>query len=126
MSPYVLQNARDRCYENYDRVVSSTEVSPTELLLELDDGTVLIYDDIYNDLYAVDFTTRDGWLREFGRRVRHYATLRGIRQGDLARIIGVTQPLISKYMQGKMMPSAKQAYKLSVALGCTLDYLIGF
>ena len=126
MNPYLIRNARDRCYGDYDRVVTSIEVSPTELLLEFDDGRVLIYDDIYNNLYPVDFDSREGWLREFGRRVHHYAALRGIRQGDLAQMVGVSQPLVSKYMQGKMMPSARQAYKLSVALGCTLDYLIGF
>jgi transcriptional regulator with XRE-family HTH domain len=45
-------------------------------------------------------------------------------QGTLARQTGIAQPRISKILTGQGEPYARELYKLSRAVGVSLDYLL--
>jgi putative transcriptional regulator len=60
---------------------------------------------------------------EFKNRIREIRKQRGLRQVDLARIVGVFQSEISEIECGKRKPSIYLAKKIAKALGVSLDDL---
>lgn len=47
----------------------------------------------------------------------------GIKQVDLAKILGVGQPSLCAWEAGKTLPTADKLPALAKALGCTIDDL---
>lgn len=47
----------------------------------------------------------------------------GIKQVDLARILGIGQPSLCAWETGKTQPTADKLPALAKALGCTIDDL---
>jgi putative transcriptional regulator len=60
---------------------------------------------------------------EFKNRIREVRKQRGLRQIDLARIVGVFQSEISEIERGKRKPSIYLAKKIAKALKVSLDDL---
>jgi putative transcriptional regulator len=60
---------------------------------------------------------------EFKNRIRKNRKQRGLRQVDLAKIIGVFRSEISEIEYGKRMPSIYLAKRIAKALKISLDYL---
>lgn len=50
---------------------------------------------------------------------------KGLSQGDLTDLSGVSREMISKYERGEALPSLDAAKKLADALGVSLDFLVG-
>lgn len=48
-----------------------------------------------------------------------------LKQGDVARSIGILQQLYYKYESGNVTPSANVIYKLATAYNVSADYLLG-
>lgn len=46
-------------------------------------------------------------------------------QAQLAKIVGASREIISKYEKDGVMPSIEMAKKIADAFGVTLDYLVG-
>lgn len=61
----------------------------------------------------------------FNIRLGEILTERNLKQADLCRMTGISTALMSKYMTGKASPSLDNAQSIAVALGITLDYLVG-
>jgi len=62
----------------------------------------------------------------FSERLKLQRVLAGFpRQQDLAEAVGMTVTAISNYETGKRVPSIDTVWALSVALNCTIDYLVG-
>jgi putative transcriptional regulator len=60
---------------------------------------------------------------EFKNRIREVRKQKGLRQIDLAKMIGVFQSEISEIECGKRMPSVYLAKKIAKALGVGVDDL---
>lgn len=60
-----------------------------------------------------------------GRRFAAVRTLRGLRQADLAELIGVNMYTVSKWERGVQLPDADLIAELCTALDCSADYLLG-
>lgn len=58
-------------------------------------------------------------------RIAEIRRTRGLMQAELAKQLGVTPQAISCYEQGKKEPRLKTLIKLSKALDCSLDELLG-
>lgn len=56
------------------------------------------------------------------KRLREAA---GLRQYELANLMGVKQASVSAWESGKAMPSAENLLKLADILDCTVDALLG-
>jgi len=60
-----------------------------------------------------------------GQRVALARRRRGLKQGQLAEILGLAGPAgISNYEKGRNLPPGEKMEQLSVALGVTLDWLL--
>lgn len=49
--------------------------------------------------------------------------VRGLRQADLVRATGISEVTISRYVNGKRVPTMSNAQKIAEALGVSVDYL---
>ena len=63
-------------------------------------------------------------LKIFSKNLKRLMEEENIHQDDLADEIGVTQPMISRYVKGQSMPSFITIVKMSEALFCSLDDFI--
>jgi predicted XRE-type DNA-binding protein len=114
MFPYIAEHVR--CY---------TPQGDFELLIHLDDGSSILYDDIYKSFRGLpansDDMTRDECKREYGMRLTTIMDRRGISQSVLSEMTGIPQSIISSYVTGRNCPSFYQADKIAKALGCSTD-----
>lgn len=70
--------------------------------------------------------TEPEWLEEFGKSLAYSIMNAGTTQRELAKVTGLTEGTISKYVTGRQMPSARAIINISYALDCTTDSLIDF
>lgn len=61
----------------------------------------------------------------FSTRIQILMSDSGIKQSELSRITGIDQSTLSLVCNRKMKPSVKIIARLSIALGCSADYLLG-
>lgn len=66
------------------------------------------------------------WMRTFGDNLRDIMAENGYSQSELADEIGVTQPTISKYLRGELMPSAKALNNLAHVLDVDIFDILYF
>ena len=102
------------------------ESSTYELSVELDDGTIAIFD--YTNktirwLSKDDYTTEQGCKYEFGRRLKRLMFIKGVTQTELADMTGISQTLLSGYITGRVSPSFLKVDKICRALDCSMDEL---
>lgn len=99
----------------------------TDTLITMGDGTKLIYDDIAQTIRRLPENSNEmsdyQISHEFGVRLRRIMSRRQIRQSDLAEKLGVTQGLISQYINGYSTPSFRTVDKMAKALGCSMEDL---
>lgn len=50
---------------------------------------------------------------------------KGWSQTELAKVVGCSREIISKYEKDNVMPSIEMAKKIADAFGVSLDYLVG-
>lgn len=62
-------------------------------------------------------------LREFGERLRHIMFVKRVSQVELARRTGISNALLSDYVNCKHKPSFANACKICDALDCSMDDL---
>ncbi len=99
-----------------------------ELVVKLDNGTILQYD-IYNETLRelrpdnYEWPERE-YRREFGRRLSRVMLHKRVTQIELSQRTGIAQTTISKYITGKATPSSYNFRKIIKALNCSVDYLM--
>lgn len=57
-------------------------------------------------------------------RLREYMEERGLTQGELAKLLDVSQPTVSDWINGHMAPSASRLLKISKKTGLSVDELL--
>lgn len=72
---------------------------------------------IYSDLEYQQMT--------FGERIVLLRKQMKWSQGDLAKKIGTSAPIVGRYERGEIKPSIEVAVRIADALEVTLDYLLG-
>lgn len=60
-----------------------------------------------------------------GKRILDALDARKMTQRELANKTGITEATISRYAQSKRTPKGPEIAKISKALGCTTDFLLG-
>ena len=66
------------------------------------------------------------WIETFAGNLTEIIKESGYSQREIADMTGIMQSTISKYMNGKMMPSVKNIVNLSYALNCDIRELCDF
>lgn len=65
-------------------------------------------------------------MKEFELKLKDVRTNKGLKQSELAEIIGSNQRMISKYELGLAVPSLERLVELAQVLDVTLDDLVEF
>ena len=73
-------------------------------------------------IYRIDGESE--WALEFGKKLKHMIDVKKISQAYIAKALGVSRQIFSKYVHGKALPSVYKAQKIANILGCELDDLL--
>jgi DNA-binding Xre family transcriptional regulator len=125
----------DRVFDNFERFFPSIarlalncrQIDLSSIMVDLEDGDRVMYDDVEKTIRTLpkdpNSLSKDQCSYEFGLRLRRVMTMKGITQEELAERTGLTQTMISLYINGKNNPSFYAVDKIAKALGCSLDDL---
>lgn len=64
-------------------------------------------------------------MKEMGDRILNSLQKKGMTQRELARRVGVTEAVMSRYISGDREPKPEMLANIATALGVTSDYLLG-
>ena len=103
-------------------------ISKDDVLIIFTDNKKYIYDTLtgmsryirYND---IEDMTNDDWVREFKDRLNIMLARSYMNQSEFAKKLGTTQPMVSRYISGRDMPSTYIINKIINVLDCELDDL---
>lgn len=108
-----------------EQAVGYFENGSFELLIELNNGSVVSYDEIEHSIRYLpqdsNNLTEAECKNEFGIRLNRIMRRKGITQFELSEMTGITQPAISNYMTGKTTPSFYNVDKIAKALDCSIE-----
>ena len=114
-----------------DKVVRWNSSDVGEIVVELDDGSVVQYDKIIKtwrfarnlqelkDLRTP--TNEDEWKQEFSRRLYRKMRSKGYSQDDLSWDSDISPASITKYVNGAAIPSTYNMVKMAKALHFTVE-----
>lgn len=112
--PTIAESMRD-CHEG----------GPFELIVTCDDGTKILYNDMYGTIRRLpassDSLDEDDFKREFAYRLRDLMLIKNVTQKELSERTGINTNNISRYVNGKNVPSFYAVDRIAKALGCSTD-----
>lgn len=109
---------------NEQDIVSYKAISSYDLLVEFKNGERILYDTFANAQRYIEYNkelTDEEELYEFKIRLRKIMKHKFIGQTELAKRVGISQAMISKYMKGDSIPNAIMLKKLARALDCSVE-----
>ena len=65
-------------------------------------------------------------LHDFGRNLKDLLNDSRISQKELSELTGISEPTISRYIAGNMMPTLKNIVSIMEALDCDYEDLIDY
>lgn len=111
----------------YSRMVSYEMPDKFSLIVNLNDGRKLLYDDLTDSTRYLnldpDSMTEEEIMNEFRYRLRHAMSIRGFNQIKLSEETGISVSMISRYLTGDNIPSILKVIQIARALKCSLDEL---
>ena len=113
----------------YDRGVDWWKSGPYHITILLDDNSRVEFDSSDNTIRWVQKIDRsvdsDILRKEIGRNIRKFIVYRGMRQQDVSEKVGITEAMLSRYINGTSMPSIDKLHNIANVLGCHVDDLLG-
>ena len=113
----------------YDRGVDWWKSGPYHITILLDDNSRVEFDSSDNTIRWVQKIDRsvdsDILRKEIGRNIRKFIVYRGMRQQDVSEKVGITEAMLSRYINGTSMPSIDKLHNIAKVLGCHVDDLLG-
>jgi len=135
-----MRDIEKRWYEMYEdfkmiypllekRVVSWIPGGRREILVKLDDGTRIAYDDFrqcVRNVGNLDDISQEAWRYHFSRKLEELMWENGMNQTELAKRLGISSVMVSRYMTRKSSPTVEVLLKLSSVFGTTVGELTQF
>lgn len=120
---YVLNN---NPYINEEDINNFVALNSHDLQITFKNGITEIYDTFANTCKRVlnleDSNKTDKILKNnFKRTLQIKMSAKWIDQDELARRIGTSQQMVSKYLTGKSVPGYLMLHKIANALDCNID-----
>lgn len=113
----------------YSRGTDWWKSGPYHITVLLNDSSRVEFDASDNTIRWVKVIDRtidnDILRREIGRNIRKFITYRGLRQQDVSEKAGITQAMMSRYINGTSMPGIDKLHNIASVLGCQIDDLLG-
>ena len=110
-----------------DHVIGYSMDDAGFLNVELDNGTVDVYDDSTQSSRCLPLNsedlTREQFLTEFVIRTKRIMLRRGYTQRKLSELIGISENTFSGYMSGRREPSLYVVDRIATILNCSVDSL---
>ena len=112
-------------------IVNVKKVSDSEFIFDLSMGIRYLYD-IVGDTATIirrsdaDYVTDEMWKKEFSRRLKKRASIKGFYMYDLAERLGVSENTMNRYANGKSIPNGYMIQRLAHILDCSVEYLTNF
>ena len=131
-------------YEDFKRDFPSTASKSVgyylsgqyEITVDLLDGGRITYNSITRSIRAIvrvadanaedAFPTEENWKREFSTKLTKKMKEVGMTGRTLSELTGISSIMISKYMNGKSVPSPYTIVKIARVLGCSISELVDF
>ena len=66
------------------------------------------------------------WIEIFSNNLTEIIAESGYSQNEVSKMTGIPQPVLSRYVNGRVIPSVVNIIKLSYALNCDIRELIDF
>ena len=101
-----------------------------ELVVRLNDGSTVIYDDVEDVIRILN--TEEGrlegksWADEFRRRIEKRLYFKGMTKAELADLTGINYQSLSNYMSGRTNPTISNLIRIADVLEYGLDDLANF
>ena len=111
----------------YNGAEDITQSGPYELIVKHSDGCIYAYSTLTRNLRRISkshFPTDEEYAKALGRKLSSIAYMKGINQVDLAEALGVTQPTVSGYMTGRVVPSIPQLRRIARFFNVPFDSII--
>ena len=110
-----------------EKAIRYRKDGPRTLVVKLSSGRSIWYDDVDKTIRKLpdnpDEMNSMDILREFRKRVDKILIVRGMTRNDLASKTGIHPVQLSKYLNGKTVPSFIIVDKIARALDCPVDEL---
>lgn len=107
------------------RITEYRLLSFCEVLIKLNNGRVVIFDQMTNGCILVKRSSEDVTdeviKRYFKIRLKSIMKLKYVTQQELSEMTGISRYLISNYINGKTSPSFLNIDKIARALECSVD-----
>lgn len=130
----------ERMYDNFsfyfpytaEKAIRWEEYDSFELIVHLNDGTRVLYDDWDNSIRSLPANqsesemSEEKWRLGFSRRLLKRMRVCGFNQEMLAEKTGLSVMTVSRYLNGKSLPNIYRAEKLAEILHCTVEDLLHF
>ncbi len=113
----------------YDQGTDWWKSGPYHITILLKDNSRVEFDSSDNTIRWVPkidpLTDSDILRKEIGRNIRKFIVYRGLRQHEVAEKVGITEAMLSRYINGTSMPGLDKLYHIASVLGCQVEDLIG-
>jgi plasmid maintenance system antidote protein VapI len=111
----------------HEQAVECKMVCAFEMAVRLSDDSVVVFNTsdktIRNMAAKYDAMTEDEYRTELGHRIHSRMMIKCLSQKDLAERTGITQQLLSRYINGKTLPSFYTVARIARGLGCSVTEL---
>ena len=130
-SSYTLILEQFRMYfpNLYERSIDWWKSGPYHITILLNDNSRVEFDSSDNTIRwmsVIDRSTdNDIFRKEIGRNIRKFIVYRGMRQQDVAEQAGITEAMLSRYINGTSLPGLDKIHNIASVLGCHIDELLG-
>lgn len=125
----ILEQFRMYYSDLYDQAVDWWKSGPYHITFLLNDDSRVEFDSSENTIRWVSKIDRsvdnDILRKEIGRNIRKFIVYKGVRQQDVADQAGITQAMLSRYINGTSIPGIDKLHNIAAALGCHVDDLLG-
>ena len=125
MENWLLEEFKSNFHYSDDEIDRYRQTGQHSLTIYLTDGSRVLYDDISKTCRTLPASSRNmteqECMKEFGYRLK--SIMRGLRinQTDLSEITGISQTVISNYINGRTTPGFYNVDRIAKALGCSVD-----
>lgn len=113
----------------YEQGTDWWKSGPYHITVLLNDNSRVEFDSSDNSIRwvkKIDRTVDNDILRkEIGRNIRKFIVYRGMRQQEVSEKLGVTEAMLSRYINGTSMPGIDKLHNLASILNCHVDDLLG-
>lgn len=122
---HILYDFEDEFPELASRVVAWCSLNETEIIVKLDDGMVYAYDSAdgrvrpyFESRLKIEDASEKEWRERFGLRLRNRMQRNDVSSEELSYMTGISQVMISRYLNGRATPSGYNLDLIATALRC--------